>query len=454
MMNGAQGDASQPYAANITRFYAYRFAINFQFWMPIFVIFLLEDRGLSLAQIALLETVFSITSLSAEVPTGAVADRFGRRTSILIGSLVLSGAIIFYGLSPSFAWLAGAYFVWAIARTLESGADSAFVYDSLAAVGRESDFAQVIGRAQAFWLTGALTASLIGAPLAALVGLQPVILLGAVSSLTAAAIAFTFKEPPRRDQGERLHYIETMKVAVRFTLRTPQVLLTASLFAVFLGLGFTVYTFFQPLLREHDVPLAAFALFTTPPQLVAVLGSLIAYRVAARLKERNFFIVAGIGISLTIVMIGIVPGLLVFALFPVFRMFTSMFNPIALFYINTRTPQHIRATVISVTSMAEGLFLAILGPPIGYLADSTSLSTAFVVVGLSVAALGGLNLVAWLAADRRLAVTPEVERGIAAVETDVDEGLPLPEPHFDRFVAREREVSDAQALERWEDRQR
>jgi hypothetical protein len=121
--------------------------------------------------------------------------------------------------------------------------------------------------------------------------------------------------------------------------------------------------------------------------------------------------VAGAGISLTIIFIGVLPGLLVFALFPVFRLFTSMFNPIALYHINTRTPQQIRATVVSVTSMAESLFLAFLGPPIGYLADSTSLETAFVVVGLSVALLGGLNLVAWLAADRRGTIPHEVERG-------------------------------------------
>ncbi|HET9200197.1 MAG TPA: MFS transporter, partial [Dehalococcoidia bacterium] len=281
--------------------------------------------------------------------------------------------------------------------------------------GRESQFAQIIGRAQAFWLAGALTASLIGAPLAALIGLQPVILMGAISSLAAASIAFTFREPPRTGSGERLRYVQTMKEAGRFILRTPQISLTASLFAVFLGLGFTVYTFFQPLLRENEVPLAAFALFTTPPQLVAVMGSLLAYRVAAQLKERNFFVVAGAGISLTIIFIGIVPGLLAFALFPVFRMFTSMFNPIALYYINTRTPQEIRATVVSATSMAEGLFLAFLGPAIGYLADSTSLETAFIVVGLSVAALGGVNLVAWLAADRRGSVSYEVERGTVAV---------------------------------------
>jgi MFS family permease len=410
-MKREAGTGSERYAVNVRRFYLYRFVSNFQFWMPIFVIFLIEERGLTLAQIALLETVFSLTSLSAEVPTGGVADRFGRRTSILLGSATLAGAIVFFALAPSFGWLAGAYFVWAIARTLESGADSAFVYDSLSAVGHESQFAQIIGRAQAFWLAGALSASLIGAPLAALIGLQPVILMGGGSSLLAAGVAFTFVEPPRTGGDERLRYVETIKEAGRFILRTPQVSLTASLFAVFLGLGFTIYTFFQPLLRENEVPLAAFALFTTPPQLVAVLGSLLAYRVAAQLKERNFFLVAGAGISLTIIFIGVLPGLLVFALFPVFRLFTSMFNPIALYYINTRTPQQIRATVVSVTSMAESLFLAFLGPPIGYLADSTSLETAFVVVGLSVALLGGLNLVAWLAADRRGTIPHEVERG-------------------------------------------
>lgn len=394
------GIDSSAYEANVRKFYAYRFCINFQFFIPIGIFYLIEERGLNLTTIALLETFFSITALSAEIPTGAVADRFGRRKSMLLGAVVLAAALVIFGTANTFPLLALSYIIWALARTLESGADSAFLYDTLAAQGRSDDFARTIGRAQATWLVAGMLAALIGAPLAAITSLQLVIVLGSLSALAGAAVVFTFVEPPRQEAEQRLPYVQTMKEAARFTLNHAQIRTTAALSAVLLGLGFTVYSFIQPLLRENDVPLAAFAFFTGPPQLVAVLGSLLAYRVGMRLRERNFFYLSAGGITLTLVLVGVLPSLLPFLMFPIFRLWTSMFNPVAQFYINNRTPTRIRATVISVTAMTEGLMLAILGPLVGLTADQTSIRTAFLVVGAAVGVLAVITLWFWNRADR------------------------------------------------------
>jgi hypothetical protein len=69
----------------------------------------LAFRGMSLVQIGLIESVFHVTSMLMEVPTGIVADRFGRKTSRLlsrivamIGTALMIGSRSFWGFSLAF----------------------------------------------------------------------------------------------------------------------------------------------------------------------------------------------------------------------------------------------------------------------------------------------------------------------------------------------------------------
>ncbi len=47
----------------------------------VFWVVFLRSKGLSYAAIGLLETVFHISSLACEMPTGLIADRWGRRSA-------------------------------------------------------------------------------------------------------------------------------------------------------------------------------------------------------------------------------------------------------------------------------------------------------------------------------------------------------------------------------------
>jgi MFS family permease len=91
-----------PYAGNIRRFYLYAFFFNLQLWIPTWVLYLNIERGLTLAEIALLEAIFHIVTLGMEIPTGAVADRWGRRTSIVLGAIGSTVSILLFGLATGF----------------------------------------------------------------------------------------------------------------------------------------------------------------------------------------------------------------------------------------------------------------------------------------------------------------------------------------------------------------
>ena len=53
---------------------------------PILVVFLLE-KGLDFKQIMFLQTVGAVSIVITEVPSGAIADLYGRKTSLIISSL-------------------------------------------------------------------------------------------------------------------------------------------------------------------------------------------------------------------------------------------------------------------------------------------------------------------------------------------------------------------------------
>src|SRR4051812_21577355 len=97
------------FEGNIRKSYIYRFLMNFQLWWPIWVIYLLRDRGLSFTQITLLDTPFFVLIVLAEVPTGAVADRFGRRTSLMLASSLFAVAIFVFGIANNYAIILVSY---------------------------------------------------------------------------------------------------------------------------------------------------------------------------------------------------------------------------------------------------------------------------------------------------------------------------------------------------------
>src|SRR5947208_17090299 len=126
------------YRGNIWRLFVVQALLGFILWVPIWVVFL-QGKGLSLTQVGLLEGVAWTITAFLEVPTGAIADRWGRKASIAAGASLYGIAmflILTEALSPAF--LLG-YALWYSSTAFVSCADSALLYDSLKADGRAFD---------------------------------------------------------------------------------------------------------------------------------------------------------------------------------------------------------------------------------------------------------------------------------------------------------------------------
>src|SRR5437588_4640152 len=133
---------------DLNLFHAYRFLSTSYLFMPVLVKFF-QARGLDFTQIALLNSVYALTAILFEVPTGALADRFGRCRAMLLGALLMAlGCVVDFGGHGFWSFALGEGLL-ALGMTLSSGADSAYLFDLLRSAGREHEYRRHEGIATA-----------------------------------------------------------------------------------------------------------------------------------------------------------------------------------------------------------------------------------------------------------------------------------------------------------------
>ncbi len=137
--------------ANVKRFIAFRIFFNARFYYPIFTILFL-DFGLSLEQFAILNTVWAVTIVLLEVPSGALADTIGRRNLVVLSAFIMVAEMLLIAFAPIgnsqivfYLFLANRILSGA-AEAAASGADEALAFDSLKEQGLENKWGKVLER--------------------------------------------------------------------------------------------------------------------------------------------------------------------------------------------------------------------------------------------------------------------------------------------------------------------
>src|SRR5574344_2092345 len=85
--------------------YAFSFLRNLLFFGAVAVPFYRHRVGLDYTRLFILEAIFSASLFAFEIPTGVVADRFGRKKSLALGSLLFGLGFLAFGFSVDYAIL-------------------------------------------------------------------------------------------------------------------------------------------------------------------------------------------------------------------------------------------------------------------------------------------------------------------------------------------------------------
>lgn len=367
---------------NIKLEYIFRFIGNFSITEAIWILYL-SYKGMSLAEIGILEGIFHITSLLSEVPSGALADLIGRKKVMILSciSSMISACIM---LVSSQMWQFGIAFVFsAWSFNLMSGSEDALLYDSFLYLGEEKHYYKVNSRLEVIIEVAQGLATFVGGMLAersfAYCYIATVVIAG-ISLLPC----ILFEEPVLENsrKQDKVTWKEHFIISFQVMKESPQV----RKILVFYSFVFTFYTsiFFycQKYFEEMGLNKVKISLVMLFVGVFSCLGSILSEKLVKRVGENMKYIaalvmgIAILGMALGNIMLSI--GCLACASF-----FNAMLYPLQSASLNRLIPSEQRATIISVGSMVFSVFMIVLFPVMGFVADNFGLEMSFLAAGVS-----------------------------------------------------------------------
>lgn len=374
---------------NIPLTYLFEFGKNMGFTQAIWVTYL-AFKGLSLVEIGLCESVFHITSMVMELPTGMIADLYGRKFSRLMGILanIIYLCLLFFVNSVPLALLA--FIFAALSYNLESGADTALIYDSLLATDESSQFTKIQGRREVVMQSAALVGVVIGGMLAD-VDYRLAIIASVLLGIVVIIIGMRFIEAPfpKEQLKMKAAFANQFKKPWRMVKSQPQLVFHMVLVAIVLSSVTTAHYYATVYLKGNGFSLSLISLFLILQSGGAILGGASANILKVKFNEDNLFRVIPFFIVTAI--------LLLPTPFFALSLFLMGFSDSILYVILTNMINHRiqsdeRATILSLNSMFFSIVMIVLFPAFGILADNAGLITAFITLGIVTAILAVLNV--------------------------------------------------------------
>ncbi len=387
---------ASPFAiSNVRLFIAFRVFFNARFYYPVFTI-LFIDFGLTVSQFALMNAVWAATIVIMEVPSGALADIWGRRNLLIFASILMIIEMLLLCVVPR-GYSGLLFTVFLINRVLSgtaeaaaSGADEALAYDALKQAGGESQWRRVLAMQMRLQSVAFIIAMSLGAAIYDPIFMQramswigfdiklsigqtirfPIYLTLCMAFITLF-VTLHMKEltietddecEPMEHCGQSVKEIfnQTLK-AGRWILVTPWALVVIAAGFLFDGIIRMVITLTSQYYRLIEIPEATFGIIGS---LLAGLG-LIIPRIATKMSDRftprmNLACIAAttfvglVGMSFVKPIIGLVPAIILFSGMYMTGFFVSH-------YLNQITPSSHRATVLSFKGLSFNLFYGLLG---------------------------------------------------------------------------------------------
>jgi MFS family permease len=354
----------------------------------------LLDAGLSNAQAFGANAFFTVGQVLFEVPTGVVADTWGRRTSYLLGSGTLLLATLLY----LFMWQTKApFWGWAISSillglgfTFFSGATEAWLVDALAASGYTGNLEPVMARGQVATGVAMLAGSVAGGVVAQMTNLGvPYIIRAAVLGLNFLAALFLMKDlgfTPDRGKGPLDEVRRVVRQSLDHGWRNPPVrwLMLAAPFTT--GVGMYAFYALQPYLLELYGDKQAFGIAGVAAAVVAaseIVAGLIVPLVHRMFVRRTQALLLATVIS--VVCLALIGWTRIFwvavLLLVVFMLAVAITQPMRQAFINGCIPSAQRATVLSFDNLMGSAGGVVFQPGLGRLADSGGYGLTYLVCG-------------------------------------------------------------------------
>jgi hypothetical protein len=351
---------------NIRLYPWFRAASDGHAWITVF--FLYMSQKLPLDQVIELSAVYYLAVFVLEVPSGYFSDRIGRRRTLLIAAVALIVSYCCFIVGAGFWWFAAGQFLLAMGIAMQSGTDTAFLYDSLKALGRESEYAEREAKAEQWGLIMLALATLSGGVLG-LIDLRLAYVFSLFSATTMLLLVWRFVEPTHADETSAIpQSFGRVLWDCCLRLRDPVLGWIFLVVIVLYAMAHIVYEFYQPYITLLQLPLLDAS--SEAPLISGIVISLSMFggAIGARASiswQAKLGLVGVLAVAM-LLQLGIVVAMAIAASPAVLALVCLRNFPMSLVHapvraaIAPRIERRQRATYLSLQGLAERLFFALL----------------------------------------------------------------------------------------------
>lgn len=372
--------------ANIRKLYLYNGLSFLHLFSAVLIPFFTGWGKLSLAETLALQSWFTLCVFVLEIPTGVIADVWSRRLSLILGSIVATIGYFWYPLFSHVAAFALGEFLLALGLALRSGATEALACDSVS----PAQYRRVLPRLDSLSMVGIILGPILGA--IALQWVEPrwIMMSQAIPSFFSIFVALSLREPPRRidetkPAAEATRVWDTFLTGWHFLRQHREIQVLALDMSVVAGVAKMMVWLYQARL-DSLIAEQWFGWITA----TAVLLELLAMNLYGWLTQHGVsrsrviflsgalpvfgFLLAGLSTHVVLILIGVYLAI----------GFGMSRKPFFAVMYNERISSGQRATILSTIAMTSQLFLAVLNPVIGRMAD-WSVTGTFTFLGVLLA---------------------------------------------------------------------
>jgi len=384
---------------NLPKLLLYQIFSNMFFFVPVLVLFW-QDKGLNLTQIMTLQSVFAFLMMFLEIPSGYIADIFGRRNTLLFASIIETVAMIIYSLGENFYHFLIGEMIFAVSTSFASGTLSSLAFDTLKNLDKEREYKRIWGNIF-FWGMIALSLSNLLGGFIAKADLRYALFASIPFFMLSSVVVFFMQEPVREKplikEGYAKELFKTLKDIIRHK-KLKWIIIYSAVINIFTQVAFWLY---QPYFKFSGMDIAYFGVVFASFQLVSGISSKYAHKIEKIFGKRYLFGMLIFLLAGSFFLMGNFIFWFSFSFAFIQQFVRGIKNIVIADYIHRQTDSSVRATVLSAESFVRSSLFAVTIPFFGMIADTFSMQKTFFIIGV-LAIVAGIVILTIMGKERVL----------------------------------------------------
>lgn len=346
----------------------------FNLFIPFFVLFF-SSKNFSSFQISILLAIISISTLLFEIPTGAIADLFGRKFSVLLGFFSQSIILILIFFANNYYLYLVLFALFGIAATFSSGSFQAWVIDYI----NKNKVVKVnsyISKDSSISNFGFIISGVLGAFFVTKFGLNIIWIITGGGLFLSTLLLFI----PREDyKKSKIHIKESFKkitkqtkISINYSYKHPVLFyLLLILFITGIISNLDSLLAWVPLLKSFNFPDSNFGYLWSIAGVLGVFAPLISNKILKKDKERRLLIIVSVLFLIYGFLVLIARNLIFLITLILFSWFLLDFrSPVSQSYFHKFIYSKMRATIGSIASLIVSIAGILSMPLTGFLIDN------------------------------------------------------------------------------------